>query len=188
MRFEHEHLAFDAAQIGQRIARGEAAAIERPVGGGAWSRSRRRSERATFGMAESRRVSSAIAARGSRCASSGEEQRPVETAGEVGLERGDGIALDRLVRGGAAGKTRQLGLVARRRDDEAALAAGDLHGLRPVGQRLLAEADDERLGALALTPRCEHAAGIERAAGARAPRGARSARPRRRGGRARKPR
>ena len=73
-------------------------------------------------------------------------------------------SLDRLVRGGAAGKTRQLGLVARRRDDEAALAAGDLHGLRPVGQRLLAEADDERLGALALTPRCEHAAGIERAA------------------------
>jgi hypothetical protein len=94
----------------------------------------------------------------------GEEQRAVEAAGEVRLEHSNGIALDRLVRAGAAGKAGELRFVARRRDDKAALTRGHRDGLRPIGQRLLAETDDQRFRALAFTPGRQHAAGIVGAA------------------------
>jgi hypothetical protein len=62
---------------------------------------------------------------------------------------------------GAAGETRKLRPIPRRSDDEAALLCRHGHDLRPIGQSLDPELDNERLGAFGFAPGRQHAPGIE---------------------------
>ena len=59
-----------------------------------------------------------------------EIKRGGEIIGEIRLQRGEPVAVERDEMRGAPGKLRQLGAVARRRHDEAAAAFGDRNDVR----------------------------------------------------------
>ncbi len=164
---QDEHLALDAPQIGQLVARGIAAAIDDPIRPGRQSPGvhaetnddilhlfealeQRLHRRARLQMRFPRKIE-------------GGRKPP----GEVGLERRESAPVQCLEAARAAGEIRELGPVARRRDHETAGDMRDGHLARPKRQRLRAEFGDQRFGALQFAPGRDHAA---REKGAASPR------------------
>lgn len=90
----------------------------------------------------------------------GEEKPLAKPAGEIGFKLSDTFRVQRPVSLRAAGKSRKIGRIAQGCEHQAAALDGAGEDARPEGKRLLAEPDHQRLRALGLAPRRQHAARI----------------------------
>ncbi len=87
------------------------------------------------------------------------EQTLAVAAGQSGLERSDAVGVHPFEMGGHAGKSVELGQIARRGDDEAAIRADFRIGLTPEPGAFRSQLGDDRLGAFAFAIRGDHCAG-----------------------------
>src|SRR5579863_185388 len=135
-RAQDQHFAAHAAKIRERVPRAKAAAIEDRAALGEL----RCIDAELNGDAESGEAIGEIMQRAAWVEMTflSEEQASAESSGEVRLQRGDARFLDALVILGARCKAIDLAGVARRRDDQRAVAGDAGDAPLPPGDRLLA--------------------------------------------------
>jgi len=162
-RTDHHHLAAHPAQIGQRVARRQPAAVDDEVG---------RQGRSLHVDTEADRHAATLQQVGQRRQSAPrvemslarKEQGAAEAAGQVRLELADPWLVAPFEIVGAFGEARQFGGVAWRGDDQAAVARRAGTVAEPPVDRRRTQGDDRLVGRGSLAPRRQHAARHPRAA------------------------
>ena len=159
----HHHLATHAAQVGQSVARSEAAAVDDHVARSIFGRHLDAEANVDPSVRETldeRRQRPARIEMGFV----GEEQSPAEAAGEIGLEGGDTFGIGPFEAFCTLGEPRQIGGIPRLGHHEAALADRAGKMTHPPADGGGAHRGDHGVRRRALAPGRQHAARLPRAA------------------------
>ena len=157
---EHEHLALDAAQVGQRVAGGEAAAVDDGADLGSASSPERIGDPLPLQpVAPARRGRHAGRDAPRRRRTGPARKRPARSGSSAAMPSASSVSWPRRC-GARSGRARRS---SRPRATTRVPRRGPCRHGAATSRRLLAETDDRLLGALALAAGREHAAGPPRA-------------------------